>query len=225
LTRTSDWWNARRLAEPSSGSGDMSTYRFALAEREGQAAGYVYYRTKDVVRNGVSEGEVHVVELLGLDVDAELALWRFLFGIDLTTTIEAPFRTMDDPLLYRLNDRRAVKVFIDDAVYLRLMDVPAALAGRSYAMPGVLTIDIADHADIQGTYRLEVEADGIACCERSDGPADIRLDSRTLATCYLGGCRIRTLAKAGRIDGSFDAISLADRLFAGERDPIAREIF
>ncbi|MEM9439959.1 MAG: GNAT family N-acetyltransferase [Pseudomonadota bacterium] len=224
LTRKSDWWNARRLAEPS-GSDGASSYRYALAEREGQPVGYVYYRTKDVDRDGVAAGEVHVVELLGLDVDAELALWRFLFGIDLTTTVKARFRTMDDPLLFRLNDRRAIKVFVSDAVHLRLMDVPAALAGRSYTMPGALTIELTNHADIQGIYRLEVDADGVARCDRSDGAADISLDARTLAACYLGGCRINALAGAGHIGGSFDAISLADRMFVGECDPIAREIF
>ena len=92
-------------------------------------------------------------------------------------------------------------------------------------MPGALTIELTDHADIQGTYRLEVEADGVARCERFDGAADISLDARTLAACYLGGCRIGTLARAGPHRGAFDAISLADRMFAGERDPIAREIF
>ena len=225
LSRKSEWWNARRLAGAASGSGGMSACRYALAEREGRTVGYVYYRTKDLVNNGVSEGEVHVAELLGMDVDAELALWRFLFDIDLTTTVEASFRTMDDPLLHRLIDRRAVKIFIDDAVYLRLMDVPAALSGRSYAMPGALTIELTDQADVQGTYRLVVESDGVARCERGGGAADISLDAKTLAACYLGGCRISTLAAAGRIDGAFDAISLADRMFAGERDPIAREIF
>ncbi len=225
LTRRFEWWHARRLAEPASGSGGMSTYRYALAEREGQPVGYVYYRTKDVDRDGVAAGEVHVAELLGLDIDAELALWRFLFGIDLTTTVKAPFRTMDDPLLFRLNDRRTVKMFASDAVHLRLMDVAAALAGRSYAMPGALTIELTDHADIQGIYRLEVDADGVARCDRFDGAADISLDPKALAACYLGGCRINALAGAGRIGGAFEAISLADRMFAGERDPIAREIF
>ena len=225
LTRRSEWWHARRLAEPVAGRGGMSTYRYALAEREGQPVGYVYYRTKDVDRDGVASGEVHVAELLGLDVDAELALWRFLFGIDLTTTVKAAFRTMDDPLLFRLIDRRAVKVFVSDAVHLRLMDVPAVLAGRSYAMPGSLTIELTDQADIQGAYRLEVGSDGVARCERGGGVADISLDAKTLAACYLGGCRISSLAGAGRIDGSFDAIRLADRMFAGESDPIAREIF
>jgi predicted acetyltransferase len=132
---------------------------------------------------------------------------------------------MDDPLLFRLNDRRASKVFVSDAVHLRLMDVPAALAGRSYTMPGALTIELTDHADIQGIYRLEVDAYGVARCDRSDGAADISLEARTLAACYLGGCRINALAGAGRSVGSFDAISLADRMFAGECDPIAREIF
>lgn len=85
--------------------------------------------------------------------------------------------------------------------------------------------DVTDHADIQGTYRLEVEADGTACCERSDGPVDISLDARTLAASYLGGCRISMLAKAGRIAGSFDAIRLADLMLGGHQDPMACEIF
>jgi predicted acetyltransferase len=105
------------------------------------------------------------------------------------------------------------------------MDVPAALAGRSYAMPGALTIDLTDRADIQGSYRLEVEANGVASCTRVDGPADISLDARTLAASYLCGCRISTLARAGRVAGSSDAISLADLMFGGQKAPIATEVF
>ncbi len=109
LTRTPEWWTARRLAEPSAGGSGISSYRYAFAVRAGQPVGYVHYRTKDVVRDGVSRGEVHVAELLGLDIDAELALWRFLFDIDLTKAVRAPYRSLDDPLLHRLVDRRAVK--------------------------------------------------------------------------------------------------------------------
>ncbi len=225
LSRTFDWWHARRLAETSYGRGGMTTYRYAIVERQGRPVGYVHYRTKDVDNEGVAAGEVHVAELIALDVDAELALWRFLFGIDLASTVKAPFRAMDDPLLHRLIDRRAVKVATSDGVYLRFMDVPAALAGRSYAMPGELTIEVTDHADIQGTYRLEIDAGGEASCACSDRPADISLDARALAASYLGGCRIGTLAKAGRIVGSSDAISLADLMFRGQQDPIAREVF
>lgn len=225
FSRTSDWWITRRLAEPSSGRGGITTYRYAFAERLGRLAGYVQYRTKDVENEDVAAGEVHVAELLALDVDAELALWQFLFSIDLTTIVKAPFRTMDEPLLHRLIDRRAVKVSTSDGVYLRFMDVPAALAGRSYSMPGVLTIEVTDHADIQGAYRLEIDASGEASCERSDRPADISLDARTLIASYLGGCRINTLAKAGRIVGSMNAVRLADLMFRGPQDPIAREVF
>lgn len=225
LTRTPEWWTARRLAELSSGGGGLSSYRYALASREGQLVGYVFYRTKDAVRDGVSRGEVHIAELLGTDVDAELALWRFIFGIDLTKTVKAPFRTVDDPILHRLIDRRAVKVSTSDGVYLRFMDLTKALAGRSYAVPGVLTFEITEPADIQGTYRLEAMSDGTAHCTHDEGSADMRLSARTLAACYLGGYRIGALAKAGRIAGVRDKIRLADLMFSDQVAPIAREIF
>lgn len=225
LTRTPAWWNARRLAQSSLGGSGMSSYRYALAERDNQLVGYLHYRTKDVVRGGVSRGEVHVAELLGLDADVELAFWRFLFAIDLTTAVRAPFRSMDDPLLQRIGDRRAVKTSVSDGVYLRFMDVTKALEGRTYSVPGTLTIEVTDHTDLQGTYRLEVRDDGRACCTQADGVSDVILNSRTLAACYLGGCRVSAMARAGRVAGSAASIRLADLMFDNQYLPIAREIF
>ena len=225
LSRTASWWQARRFADLADGRRGASAFRYILVTREGQPLGYAQYRTKDINRDGVAAGEVAVAELLALDVDAELALWRFLFSIDLTVTVRAPLRSAEDPILQRLTDRRAAQVTTSDGVYLRLMDVAKALTGRCYAMPGVLTLEVAGPPDIAGTYRLTVDASGEASCIVADGSADVQLDARTLASVYLGGHRIRAFARAGRILGSAEAICCADAIFSAENAPIAPEIF
>ncbi len=225
LTRTANWWTARRLLDLDNGRGGASSFRYALVRRQGSPVGYVQYRTKDVARDGIAAGEIRVAELLALDVDAELALWRFLFDIDLTVMVKAPFRSMADPLFHRLVDRRTVKISTSDGLYLRLMDVSKALTGRRYAEPGMLTIEVTDHNDIAGVYRLEIDAQGEANCRCCEAPAELALDAKTLAAAYLGGHRIRDLARAGRIIGSAEAIGRADIVFSGQQAPIAREIF
>lgn len=224
ISRTDDWWRLRRLADEPSHRHGASAYRYAIASRDGEPVGYVYYRTKDEYEDGISTGEVRVAELLGLDIDAELALWQFLFGIDLTTKVVARLRSIHEPVLFRLDDSRRYVQKVGDGLYVRLMDVPAALSGRTMSAPGTVTLGVVDQ-EIAGTYRLEVDEDGTATCQPVESPADLSMDAKTLGAAYLGGRRLDTLARAGRVHGSAGAIRLADRMLLGDRTPWTRDVF
>ena len=104
------------------------------------------------------------------------------------------------------------------------MDVPAALEGRTFSAPGLLAIEITDQ-DTSGVYQLTVDDDGTATCAPSTVEGDITMQARTLGSVYLGGRRINTVARAGRITGTASAIALADRMFQGERAPLIRDGF
>ncbi|GAB3574396.1 hypothetical protein GCM10027445_35170 [Amycolatopsis endophytica] len=74
-----------------------------------------------------------VRDLHARDTAALAGLWRFLLRIDLVAEVRAPGRPLDDPLPLLLTDPRACAVTgLTDHTWLRLVDVPAALAARAY---------------------------------------------------------------------------------------------
>ena len=51
---------------------------------------------------------------------------------------------MPPPLFLQLQDPRRLGLTVGDGLWVRLVDLPAALAARSYAGPGELTLEVAD---------------------------------------------------------------------------------
>jgi predicted acetyltransferase len=107
-----------------------------------------------------------------------------------------------------------------------VLDVPAALAARSYASQGSLVLEV--HASCEpasgGRFRLEVGPDG-ATCETTSATAEIALDASDLGAAYLGGRSLRALARAGRVQGSAEALAQADRMFAWDPAAWCPEVF
>lgn len=139
-----------------------------------------------------------VRELQAANPGALAGLWRFLIGIDLTSQIHAFARPMDDLLPALLVDPRPCRtVGIEDELWLRVLDVPAALNARTYGQAEPVVVEVADSRlpANSGAYRVTV--DGAA---RTDAPADVRLDVDTLAMLYLGDWGAGLLARAGRIE-------------------------
>jgi predicted acetyltransferase len=82
---------------------------------------------------GFTDRSLDVPDLHAADVGATAALWRFLLGVDLVETVQAPLRPLDEPLELLLADPRACAVTgNEDETWLRLVDVPVALAARAY---------------------------------------------------------------------------------------------
>jgi len=167
----------------------------------------------------MSERTVAVVFILGEDPEVEAELWRFCFSIDLVTEIRAFVRPTDDPIPWRLEDPRRLERRTQDHMWLRLVDVQAALECRRYDVEGEITLrvkdDFCDWND--GAYRLEAEPEG-ASCSRVKADPDLGLSVAELAAVYLGGNSFGRLARAGRVrDLTQGAIERADRLFRTER--------
>ena len=86
-----------------------------------------------------------VMEIQGVDADAEAAMWSFLFGIDLVGTITASERPVDDPLRWRLPDPRRMRVReLRDHLWVRVLDVAAALSARTYGADDALVLELVD---------------------------------------------------------------------------------
>ena len=90
-----------------------------------------------------------------------------------------------------------------DKLWLRVLDVPALLAGRRYPAEVAITLEVDDplRPGTAGRYRLEGGPAG-ATCARTDGPADLALGVAELGSIVLGGGPGRDLARAGRVVAS-----------------------
>jgi predicted acetyltransferase len=163
---------------------------------------------------------IEVRELVGLSPAAQLGLWNHLAAIDNVDRVVLAQAALDDCLPWALRDRRRYSVVAEsDELWLRILDVRAALTARGYADDGVVTIQVEDPlGPAAGVHRLEVR-DGVGRCDAVDQPGDIRLDVSTLSSLYLGGVSARELADAGRLHGAPEAIARLDRLFRPEAAP------
>jgi predicted acetyltransferase len=203
FARSEDWWG-RVLHDPADERHGWSPLRCLLAQDASGVRGYALYcaveRWDDPT--GLPEGGLTVRELVAADPAAGAALWHNLLSRDLVTTVTAEYRSPEDPLLYQLLDARRARVRVIDGLWVRIIDLPGALARRAYSGPVDVVLEVTDEllAGNAGRWRLRAGADGRgAACERTDDPADLALDVRELGAAYLGGTRLGTLAGAGLV--------------------------
>ena len=128
-----------------------------IFERGGTDQGFASYRVRGS-EGPVSTRELDVRSLHAASAEAHESLWRFIFGIDLVETVLARNQPIDDALPWMLRDMRRLRRNVYDGIWLRLVDVPAVLAARTYSTPGrlVLEVDDAFCPWNEGTYALEV---------------------------------------------------------------------
>jgi predicted acetyltransferase len=108
-----------------------------------------------------------------------------------------------------------------DDLWARIVDVPAALATRRYAVPGDLVLEVTDAfmPEVGGRYHLAA-GPSATTCEPTRAAAELELSIADLGALYLGGVRLATLARAGRVrELAAGALARADVLFAAERAP------
>jgi len=221
LSRSAGWWNRVLTHEPEPAQGTGPLRLALLADR-----GFLIYHLASDWTDGAPTGTVTVHDLVALDPSALAALLRFAIDTDLAERIELVRRAPDDPLVAVLVDPARARVAAGWPMYVRLVDVPAALEARGYLGDDEVVLEVRDDGrpTNAGRWRLAV-ADGVGRCRRTDAEADASLDVEVLATISLGGVRATSLYDAGRIDGAFATALRLDRLFAAERAPVCDQMF
>lgn len=221
VARTVDWWKAYRLADPEHWRQGSGPKFYAVLEFDGKPVAYVLYRIKVDWEDGFSKSQVKLVETCATSPAAERELWRFVFGIDLVTRIQG----RHDPgssLFLMLVDPRSLQLRVSEGLWLRFVDLGAALAGRTYATDDSVVLEVRDEFCPwnAGCWRVGEKV------ERTDDEAELELDTADLASAYLGAFDFNQLAAAERVrEQTAGALDRASALFRTARPPYCPEDF
>jgi predicted acetyltransferase len=221
LTRSPQVW-ASYFRDPSWFRHGASQHYDVVYEENGQVDGWVSYRMEEQWVGHLPNHAVRVRELFALTPAARAGLWRFAVGLDLASTVKILNRPADEPLAWLLADPRRLRVTsTHDDLWVRLLDLPVALAARRYAIEGRLVLQVVDSVRPanDGRFALDAGLGGASCQPTRDQP-DLALGVDALGAAYLGGVRLSTMAAAGRVDERTPgALERADLLFSSNPPP------
>ena len=219
--RTKEWWELRRLRMPDEEKANPR--RFAALELDGSVQGYAVYRQFPSWAEGSTSARLEVSEVVGANSGATAEIWRFVLDIDWYATLEASLLPVDHPLFLLLATPRRMKFRVGDSLWVRLVDVGAALSGRQYASDGSIVIDVHDAVCPWNEGRWKLDG---GKASRTDDDAELALGVDALGSAYLGAVSFSELWNAGRVEELAEgAIRRADALFCWRPLPWCPEIF
>jgi predicted acetyltransferase len=197
VARNSDVWELGRLADPEHWRRGAGPKFFAVIEFDGKPVGYAIYRIKSDWQEGFSQSQVKLVRVQG----------KYDPG---------------SPLFLMVADPRSLHLKFSEGLWLRLVDVEAALAGRTYSGDDTVVVEIADSFCPWNAGRWRIGK----AVERTDDDADLELDTADLASAYLGAFDFNELATAERVrELKPGALQRASDLFRIARPPYCPEDF
>ena len=224
LARTRNWWELRILFEPP-GRRRGGRPEAVRRPREGRPArGLRDLPAQAEVGGGDSRTPSSRSSRRSRSTGGPTAeLWRYLLDIDWSARITASLLPVDHPLWWLLATPRSMRPAIGDGLWVRLVDVGAALSAREYASDGAVVFDVIDEFCPWNAGRWRV-ARGRA--KRTTSGAQLRLDVSALGSAYLGAFSFSGLVRGGRAEElRRGAAARADAMFAAERAPWCPEIF
>jgi predicted acetyltransferase len=227
LGRTAAWWK-RRTRDLEHYRDGYGALRAALHESaDGAVDAYALYAVKSGWEEG-PDGRVRIRDLVVDGPAAASAMWSFLLGLDLVRAIEWEIAPPDLPIAELVVSPQLPRLSLGPNLWIRLVDVRAALAARAYAAPIDVVFDVEDAFCPwnAGRYRLAADGHDAVACVPTDAAPDIALSAAELGAVYLGGTRLAPLRMTGRVreltPGALDRASIA---FGAAREPWCPEIF
>jgi GNAT superfamily N-acetyltransferase len=206
---------------------DGEPQRMLFATRDGQDVGYVSFRRKHKWTDGRPAAEVSVGPVSGGPA-VRLALLRRVTDLDLAGSAKLFGVGESDPLLSWVQGPRSLGAVLPyDSLWVRLVDLPQALAARRYEADCDVVVEVADEAAPwnAGRWRIRVK-DGDADVTRSDDEAEVSLPVASLGAAYLGGGNLAAQHRAGLLtEHRPDAVRDLWRAFRTDVGPYASRGF
>jgi len=170
-------------------------------DEDDQPLGFVQYHVDSHWDQRIPRNKIVVDELLSVTPAAHTGLWRFLAGLDLVEWVEAENRPVDEPLYWKLTDARALRQTLRaDLLWVRILDLQNALAGRTYPHAGEAVLEVVDPLGYaSGRFAVELGPEGASCSVTTQS-ADVTLTAGTLGAAYLGGSSLAVMHSAGVVD-------------------------
>ena len=209
-----DRWYGRSVLDRPADRDGWSPLRTFVAARGDHPVAYARFRQKHKWDNSIGEGTVRVQELIATDPAGAAAVWASVHRLESMAVTHAWNVATDDPVLLWLSEIRSVEMRMREQLYVRVLDLPAALTARTYRADLDVVLDVTDASfpDNARRWRLAAGRDGATCTPTPDAP-DLSLDVRAVGAAILGSTSLRWLAAAGDVvehsPGALDATSTA----------------
>ena len=213
-----------RLADGEHNRNGASPLRVIVHEGDGGPDGYALWRVTNEWNENGPNATVRVLECVATNPEAYTQLWRFLLSVDLTRSLSFWAASPDEPLLFLVNEVRQLGGRLDDAVWLRVVDLPAALAARRYATEVDVVLEVRDDLIPANAGRWHLTGSPTtASCVATTDPADLICDIRVIGAAYLGGSPLLRPGRrwagdrgtGGGAGGGDDRVRLAPLAFGG----------
>lgn len=162
----------------------------------GEPDGYVRYGAESKWEQGQPRSVVKIQDLIALSDEAYDAFWRFLADTDLVATVSMERGALDDRLPWLLTNSRAADASgVGDSLWVNLLDIPSALAARTYERPGDIVLEVIDAERGATAERVHLNAgpEGATCIATKQAP-DLTIHANALGAAYLGGTPLRLAA-------------------------------
>lgn len=226
--RSDAWWRNEVLPDEEWMRQGRTKRRYVVHDGPAGVDGYAMYRQKSGESDdGHANGKVDVGEIIAETPEALASLWGYLTRIDLNPNVEAWNTPIDDPLPAMVTEPRRVRTSrVSDALWIRILDVAAALEARTYEEDGEVTFEVVDafRPSTSGAYSLVVEG-GSGRVERAGASPDLSVDVDVLGALYLGGGDAMAHAAAGRLRGDDHDVARLHRLMRTVRQPWCNQVF
>lgn len=185
---------------PETGEADRGVRAALHFGEDGEPDGYVSYKFAGW---SVKPPTIELIDFVAATDAAYASLWSFLAAIDLSSRVTFGESAEDSPLPWLLTDSRRVRTTsTEDNIWIRILDVKAALEARPWYVAGELVLEIDDPQELAGgKFRITADGENASVETASEStPADLSLGIAELGSLYFGGADPVILVRAGRIE-------------------------
>ena len=217
MDRSVEWWNRAFGRDGFDPSPELPSIWLLHSGPDGPD-GLLGWRAQGSFNMIPPRSRVKVWVLAAASDTAYRNLWAYLCGIDGADQIVLSTRPVDEPVRWLLGDARTlVMTSHTDLLWLRILDVPAALTARRYRVPGDVVLEVVDDQAggyAAGRYRLACDLDEVSC-EPTRAEPDLEIAQTALASTYLGGFQLFPLRLGGLVvERTAGALAKVDRMFS-----------